>query len=54
MKALTISFLAESKYGDTLEISKGIKVLNGKSDFIEAKNLNTGKIVFQASPEWKK
>jgi len=52
MKALTISFLAESKYGDTLEISKGIKTQNGNTDFIEAKNLDTGKIVFQASPEW--
>ena len=49
IKTLTTSFLSEAKFGDTLQISKGIL---SDSHFIEAKNLNTEKIVFQASAEW--
>jgi acyl-ACP thioesterase len=49
IKTLTTSFLSEAKFGDTLQISKGIQ---SDSHFIEAKNLNTEKIVFQASAEW--
>ncbi|MFC2103174.1 acyl-[acyl-carrier-protein] thioesterase [Bacteroidota bacterium] len=54
MKVLTISFLSESKFGDTLEVCKNIQLPGDGADFIEARNLNTGKIVFQASPEWNK
>lgn len=53
MKSLTISFLSESKFGDTIEISKDILKDKPVFHFIEAKNLDTGKVVFQASPEWK-
>jgi acyl-ACP thioesterase len=50
MKNLTTSFISEAKFGDTLEISKG-----KKSDihFIEVKNINSDKLVFQAFAEWE-
>ena len=51
LKTLTTSFLSEAKFGDTLQISKGIA---DETHFIEAKNLNTDKIVFQAKGEWEK
>ena len=51
LKALIASFLSEAKFGDTLQISKGIK---DKTHFIIAKNSNTNKTVFQALAEWQK
>jgi len=51
LKALTASFLSEAKFGDTLQIFKGIK---DKTDSIVAKNSNTEKTVFQAMVEWIK
>ncbi len=52
MKSLTISFLSEAKYGDTVEVSKNIQTDKEETYFIEAKNLNTEKAVFQAITEW--
>ncbi len=53
MKSLTISFLSEAKYGDTVEVSKNNQTDKEETHFIEAKNLNTEKAVFQAMTEWK-
>ena len=53
MKSLTISFLAEAKYGDTIEILKSVQTEEEKTHFIKAKNLDTDKTVFQAKAEWK-
>jgi acyl-ACP thioesterase len=49
MKSLTISFLSEAKFGDTIEFSKSIQA---ETHFIKTKNLNTDKVVFQAIAEW--
>ncbi|MCW8810413.1 MAG: thioesterase, partial [Ignavibacteriaceae bacterium] len=52
LKTLTISFNSETKYGDNIQLRKGIEVSNSLTHFIEAKNLKSEKIVFQASLEW--
>ncbi|MBT8380699.1 MAG: hypothetical protein KJN64_15935 [Ignavibacteria bacterium] len=49
IKTLTTSFLSEAKFGDMIQVSKGIQ---NNIHFIEAKNLNTNKNVFQALVEW--
>jgi acyl-ACP thioesterase len=49
LKTLTASFLSETKFEDTLQISKGI---HNDAHFIEAANLNTDKVVFRAKGEW--
>jgi len=49
LKSLTGSFLSEAKFGDKLQISKEIQ---NDNHFIEAINLNTEKVVFQAMGEW--
>lgn len=53
MKSLTISFLSEAKYGETVEVSKNNQTDGEETHFIAAKNLNTEKAVFQAMVEWK-
>lgn len=53
MKSLTISFLSESKYGNSVEIYLNNKVDEKPVHFIEAKNVNTNKTVFHAFVEWK-
>jgi acyl-ACP thioesterase len=53
MNSLTISFISETKYGDTVEVSKNIPANDKQPHFIEAKNLDTGKSVFQAMIEWE-
>jgi acyl-ACP thioesterase len=50
MKTLTASFLSQAKFGDTLQISKGMQ---SEKHFIEAKNVSTDKTVFQALVEWE-
>jgi len=52
LKALTVSFNSETKYGDQIQLIKGIEDSNALSHFIRAKNLNSDKIVFQAILEW--
>jgi acyl-ACP thioesterase len=49
LKTLTASFISEAKFGDSLQISKQIQ---NETHFIEATNLNTEKVVFQALGEW--
>lgn len=50
MKRLTTLFLSETKFGDKIQISKGTR---SEKEFIEAKNLSSDKIVFQALAEWE-
>ena len=50
MKRLTTLFLSETKFGDKIQISKGTR---SEKEFIEAKNLSSDKIVFQAQAEWE-
>jgi acyl-ACP thioesterase len=52
IKSLIVSFNAESKYGDQIQLSKGTENESSHTDYIEAKNLNSGKLVFQALVEW--
>lgn len=54
IKLLVVSFKAESKYGDEILLCKGTEKENPLTHFVEAKNLNTEKIVFQAFIEWIK
>jgi acyl-ACP thioesterase len=52
IKSLIVSFNAESKYGDEIQLSKGIENSDSLQHYVEAKNLNSEKIVFQAIAEW--
>ena len=54
IKSLVVSFKAESKYGDEILLCKGTEKENPLTHFVEAKNLNTEKIVFQTFIEWIK
>lgn len=50
---LVVSFTAESKFGDEIQLSKGIEKENQPTHYVEAKNLTTNKTVFRATVEWK-
>jgi acyl-ACP thioesterase len=52
MKTLTVSFNAESKYGDEMQLKKGTRDDNTLIHYVEAKNLTSNKIVFQSFIEW--
>jgi acyl-ACP thioesterase len=52
MKTLTVSYNAQSKYGDEIQLSKGIEKEIPLTHYIEAKNLNNGKKVFQSLIGW--
>jgi len=52
IKSLTVSFNAESKFGDEIQLFKGTEKENPQTNYIEAKNQTTAKIVFQAIVEW--
>jgi acyl-ACP thioesterase len=52
MKSLTISFLSETKFGDTIELLRSNQNEPEGSHFVEGKNLKTGKTVFQAQVSW--
>ena len=47
VKSFTVSFNAESKYGDEIQLKKGIVKKNLLTHFVEAKNLNTKKLFFK-------
>jgi acyl-ACP thioesterase len=51
VNTLTISFNAETKFGDEVNLYKGSN--NSVNHFIEAKNKNTSTTVFQGLVEWK-
>lgn len=53
IKSLTISFLTETKYDQTLEFHKNSNKTENGYDYIEAKNLTTGKDVFRAAIKWR-
>jgi medium-chain acyl-[acyl-carrier-protein] hydrolase len=53
IKSLTVSFNSESKFGDQIQLSKGIDIKTPLTNYIEAINLNTNKLVFQALVDWK-
>ena len=52
IKTLTVSYNAQSKYGDEIQLSKGTEKDFPLTHNVEAKNLSTSKIVFQAIVEW--
>lgn len=52
IKSLTVSFNAESKFGDQIELSKSLIKSENIIYYVEAKNLTSNKIVFQALVEW--
>ncbi len=52
MKTLVVSFNAESKYGDEIQLYKGTEKEIPLTHYIEAKNQTSNKIVFQAIVEW--
>ena len=52
IKSLVVSFNAESKYGDEIQLFKATEKDNLLTHYLEAKNLSNSKIVFQALVEW--
>jgi len=52
IKSLTVSYIAQSKYGDEIQLYKGTEKENPLTHYIEVKNLSSSKIVFQAMVEW--
>ena len=52
IKSLIVSFNAESKFGDEIQLYEEIEIDNPLTHYIEAKNLASNKIVFQALVEW--
>jgi len=52
IKSLTVSFNSETKFGDQIQLMKGIENEKSLTHYIEAKNLNNGKSVFQALAQW--
>jgi medium-chain acyl-[acyl-carrier-protein] hydrolase len=52
VKSLVVSFNAESKYSDEIQLSRGIEKSDSLRHYIEAKNLNSNKLVFQAIVDW--
>lgn len=53
VKTLTISFNAETKFGDELLLFKGAIDSSLPSHYVEAKNKITNAVVFQAEVAWK-
>jgi medium-chain acyl-[acyl-carrier-protein] hydrolase len=52
MKSLTVSYNAQSRYGDEIQLRKGKEKDIPLTHYIEAKNLFSNKLVFQALVEW--
>jgi len=53
IKSLVVSFNAESKYGDEIHLYKGTEKEIPLTHYVEAKNLNSNKLVFQALVDWE-
>ena len=53
MKSLVVSYSAESKFGDNIQLFKGTEKENPLTHYIEAKNKTNDKKVFKALAEWK-
>jgi medium-chain acyl-[acyl-carrier-protein] hydrolase len=52
IKSLTVSYIAQSKYGDEIQLSKVTEKDNPSTHYIEAKNMTNSKTVFQALVDW--
>jgi acyl-ACP thioesterase len=52
IKSLTVSYNAQSMYDDEIQLFKGTEKDNPLTHYIEAKNLSSSKMVFQAIVEW--
>jgi len=52
IKSLVVSFNAESKYGDEIHLFKEIEKEHVLINYIEARNVISEKVVFQAIIEW--
>jgi len=52
IKKLTVSFNAESKFGEKIDLYGGNILDSSSMKYIEAKNIVSGKSVFQAIVEW--
>ncbi len=52
IKSLTVSYNAQSKYGDEIQLYKEIEKDIPLTHYVEAKNLSSNKTVFQAIVEW--
>lgn len=52
IKSLTVSYIAQSRYGDEIQLYKGTEKENPLTHYIEVKNSSSSKIVFQAMVEW--
>ena len=52
IKSLVVSFNAESKYGDEIHLFKEIEKKYVLANYIEARNVISEKVVFQAIIEW--
>ncbi|OGU65562.1 MAG: hypothetical protein A2W30_02100, partial [Ignavibacteria bacterium RBG_16_36_9] len=52
IKSLIVSFNAQSKYSDEIQLYKGTQKENPLTHYVEAKNLSSSKMVFQAIVEW--
>lgn len=53
IKSLVVSFNAESKFGDEIQLCKAAEKESLLSYYIEAKNQSNDKIVFQSFVDWK-
>lgn len=53
VKSLTVSFNAETKFGDEIELYKGSIDTPSPSHYVEAKNKSTKAVVFQGLIEWE-
>jgi acyl-ACP thioesterase len=52
IKSLTVSYIAQSRCNDEIQLSKGIEKDIPLTHYVEAKNLSGNKTVFQAIVEW--
>lgn len=52
IKSLTVSYIAQSKYGEEIQLSKATEKDNPLTHYVEAKNMTNSKTVFQALVEW--
>jgi len=52
IKSLSVSFNAQSRYADEIQLFKGTEKNIPLTHYIEAKNLSSNKSVFQAIVEW--
>ncbi|MCG6914654.1 hypothetical protein LJE86_12115 [bacterium BMS3Abin03] len=52
IKSLTVSFTSETKYGENIELSKGVEYIKEDIHYIEAINLDTQKVVLKSLIDW--